>query len=151
MLKEQSCFSLKPSLRRHEPAPRSLPLGPRQMADHPRPRRQLQHVIIAGISGPELRPHNDTDHATLFLCRPGAATWSVTAVHSLWAQSDIAFHNGKLYLFKEEIYPYLLALDIGEDADGVPKFTLAKPFLGPSPLYGAGPTPSARVARSTTT
>ena len=75
----------------------------------------------------------------------------MTAVHSLWAQSDIAFHNGKLYLFKQEIYPYLLALDIGEDADGVPKFMLAKPFLGPPPLYGARPTPSARATRSTTT
>jgi hypothetical protein len=49
--------------------------------------------------------------------------------HSLWAHSDIGFHNGRLYL---------LALVIGEEADGVPNVTLAKPFLGPRPLYGAG-------------
>jgi hypothetical protein len=107
--------------------------------------------IMAGISGFGLscgfeplleelaRPCHATPathHATLFLCRPGDATWSVTTSPRLWSKSDIVFHNGKLYLFSKNPFPHICTCDVGEDDDGTLKVTRAQLLSGP-PLRGA--------------
>jgi hypothetical protein len=107
--------------------------------------------IMAGISGFGLscgfeplleelaRPCHATPathHATLFLCRPGDATWSVTTSPRLWSKSDIVFHNGKLYLFSKNPFPHICTCDVGEDDDGTLKVTRAELLSGP-PLRGA--------------
>ncbi|CAO1944747.1 unnamed protein product [Urochloa humidicola] len=167
LLKDQSCFLLNPLSGVTNPLPDLCLSGTRKWLALPEfgnpaihlspdlhkpspPRKVVMSgspdsgsatcSILAGISD----DHDNEHHGTLFLRRPGAATWSVTAVHPLWAQqSDIAFHNGKLYLFKKDIYPYLLVLDIGEDDDddAALKVTLAKPLMAPRSVSRSGMEP----------
>ncbi|KAK3162191.1 hypothetical protein QOZ80_1BG0086560 [Eleusine coracana subsp. coracana] len=124
------------------------------------PDRGSATCIMAGISGhgpsasyvPVIRnglhlspPHDEakgppdvdeTCYATLFLCRPGDATWSVTTDVRLGATSDIVFHDGRLYFFDwmpdRKLSPRVHALDVGEDAsDGALKVTGIRRLPGP--------------------
>ncbi|KAJ1285801.1 hypothetical protein BS78_03G305100 [Paspalum vaginatum] len=167
MLKEQSCFLLNPLSGATSPLPdvdldgpgkripSSVPIPMDCKPSLPRkvvmscPPGSGSPCILAGISGLGLscgfepmlknltRPYHHTHHATLFLCRPGAAAWSVTTGPRLWSRSDIVFHKGKLYLFTTDPNPHLYAYDIGEDGDGTLKVTRLTPIFGPR-LLGPG-------------
>ncbi|KAL6616217.1 hypothetical protein ACP70R_038487 [Stipagrostis hirtigluma subsp. patula] len=99
--------------------------------------------IAAGISGfgsssgfdkltAALRTPYETSRATLFLCRPGAAAaaWSMTTDICLKDSSDIAFHDGKLYLFSKSPSPRLYAFDLREDDGGALRVTRVAPIDG---------------------
>ncbi|KAF0921524.1 hypothetical protein E2562_009265 [Oryza meyeriana var. granulata] len=78
-------------------------------------------------------------YATLYLCRPGSATWSVTTSRVLAADSDVAFYNGKLYLFNKKPSPHLYAFDLGEDGDGLLVVTHAEKRPAPPFLSSSSP------------
>ncbi|KAL6629863.1 hypothetical protein ACP70R_029628 [Stipagrostis hirtigluma subsp. patula] len=58
---------------------------------------------------------------TFALCRPGAASWSVSS-HDQWRRlKDMAVHQGELYAVDHN--EDLLVVTVGEDSDGAPRVT----------------------------
>lgn len=110
-------------------------------------RKGLARLSPAGHNGGRDKGPVDDEtecYATLFLCRPGDAAWSVTTDVRLGATSDIVFHGGKLYFFAwmadRKLPPRVHAFDIGQDArDGALRVTGIQRLAGPIFRGSGGP------------